>query len=235
MRGATVPKEDASFFTEFQPTLPVRGATCNIWYDGTKSSISTHAPRAGSDGSGVSGRVDTAGFQPTLPVRGATWTCTIPSRRAFYFNPRSPYGERPEHPVPTDWAFAISTHAPRAGSDRSTTALRRTARHFNPRSPCGERLDAGRIVACKKVFQPTLPVRGATHFCTSVAFPSRFQPTLPVRGATQPVQLSGRLVCISTHAPRAGSDPQGIHHDITVNIISTHAPRAGSDATCAGW
>ena len=56
---------------QFQPTLPVRGATALLYHRPKPCSISTHAPRAGSD------------------IR--TWpTKSLPTD----FNPRSPCGER---------------------------------------------------------------------------------------------------------------------------------------------
>ena len=55
-----------------------------------------------------------------------------------------------------------------------------------------------------------------------------FQPTLPVRGATPQAAYPAASIHISTHAPRAGSDfPPHILH--CRGAISTHAPRAGSD------
>ena len=81
-------------------------------------------------------------FQPTLPARGATRMRHATPRRA-----------------------AISTHAPRTGSDAAEAALR----------------------AVRAAFQPTLPARGATEDCSSSSLPSiKFQPTLPARGATSP-------------------------------------------------
>ena len=58
------------------------------------------------------------------------------------------------------------------------------ASHFNPRSPCGER---------QKLF---MDPRAAYLF----------QPTLPVRGATIQFMAYSKPFWISTHAPRAGSD-----------------------------
>ena len=78
------------------------------------------------------------------------------------FNPRSPCGERPGHGGVVLRPFAISIHAPRAGSDIIPDApslhtrfisihapragsdyvynqLQKRHYHFNPRSPCGER------------------------------------------------------------------------------------------------
>ena len=57
--------------TQFQPTLPARGAT-----------------------SAATADADRRTFQPTLPARGATVACIVKSRRSGYFNPRSPHGER---------------------------------------------------------------------------------------------------------------------------------------------
>ena len=81
----------------FQPTLPARGATARQVHHHRCASISTHAPRTGSDVSdnavdavlrdfnprsphgerhcNVCQRVDCHKFQPTLPARGATATC----------------------------------------------------------------------------------------------------------------------------------------------------------------
>ena len=78
-----------------------------------------------------------------------------------YFNPRSPYGERPE---PEDYSYGeskfqstlplrgatissgggqvavgISIHAPLTGSDKRSHAEKSRIIYFNPRSPYGER------------------------------------------------------------------------------------------------
>ena len=78
--------------------------------------------------------------------------------------------------------------------------------YFNPRSPCGERLSPNAIRAIAKLFQPTLPMRGATaHIPPADPYPP-----------------------ISTHAPHAGSD-ETTKARTTALLISTHAPHAGSD------
>ena len=78
----------------FQPTLPARGATARQVHHHRCASISTHAPRTGSDiATFVSGSI------------------------ATNFNPRSPHGER-RRPAPgAENRQCISTHAPRTGSD----------------------------------------------------------------------------------------------------------------------
>ena len=145
--------------------------------------ISTHAPRAGSDCS---------------PIRLLFFRA--------YFNPRSPCGERPGRSARLIWFLAISTHAPRAGSDHRARRHSGPRHYFNPRSPCGERPFPGPFLHFLDIFQPTLPVRGATALVVAVigvidfnprspcrerlghpwasALMTRFQPTLPVRGAT---------------------------------------------------
>ena len=66
MYGAVAPEG------AFQPTLPARGATAASSLFSAASSISTHAPRTGSDRRMNSKAVELLLFQPTLPARGAT-------------------------------------------------------------------------------------------------------------------------------------------------------------------
>ena len=78
----------------------------------------------------------------------------------------------------------ISIHAPRVGSDTSSSRTRLCPRYFNPRSPRGERLNRVQRVAHSFLFQSTLPAWGATR---SLARPRC-------------------VAIISIHAPRVGSD-----------------------------
>ena len=102
----------------FQPTLPARGATSDRFFRilirGHFNPRSPHGERPVSRGlSGVIHRQ----FQPTLPARGATVLDALVAQvrpisthaprtgsdhvdvnhdlSSFYFNPRSPHGERP--------------------------------------------------------------------------------------------------------------------------------------------
>ena len=101
-----------------------------------------------------------------------------------YFNPRSPWGERPGIRVIIFAAVVISIHAPRAGSD---------------------------LFLCTSgsstlIFQSTLPVRGATTVPEIRQIAGLFQSTLPVRGATFLSDRFCSIILISIHAPRAGND-----------------------------
>ena len=85
------------------------------------------------------------------------------------------------------------------------------------------------VAEAEKLFQSTLPVRGATpDIHLSLQHTKRFQSTLPVRGATTVNEDGTGYVLISIHAPREGSDPRrgAIRNS---QDISIHAPREGSD------
>ena len=102
--------------------------------------ISIHAPRGGSDMSFPPAARAMAAFQSTLPVGGATGRGRSRSQIPRYFNPRSPWGERPNFPQLVPGAYPISIHAPRGGSDERQGYMEgRSKPDFNPRSPWGER------------------------------------------------------------------------------------------------
>ena len=147
--------------------------------------ISTHAPRMGSDHLHVAYVPVSHGFQPTLPVWGAT-----------------------EQVVELVLRHGISTPAPRMGSDSARARECRRHEDFNPRSPYGERPRHPGSTTTASVFQPTLPVWGATEYVACL--------------------VGGDV--ISTHAPRMGSDTGDDWYRINDETISTHAPRMGSDS-----
>ena len=171
--------------------------------------ISTHAPRTGSDYLNKE-REQHAAISTHAPRTGSDEDVLSEIIRPNYFNPRSPHGERHGYAGIPQNPRMISTHAPRTGSDRRSAGHCHGKHHFNPRSPHGER-QSDLLNASK---------------------PLRFQPTLPARGATVHVPIRSQLVRISTHAPRTGSDliSSGVRFS---RRISTHAPRTGSDCTCA--
>ena len=121
-------------------------------------------------------------FQLTLPVRGAT-SATRP-----YISIHN-----------------VSTHAPRAGSDRYGFHTNRATKSFNSRSPCGERLTRFIGATLQLMFQLTLPVRGATSFHRLVILSERFNSRSPC-GERQETINEALIYEVSTHAPRAGSD-----------------------------
>ena len=193
-------------FKEFQSTLPLRGATCGTGQPQSYRRISIHAPLTGSDLYKLSlfrglqhfnprspygerplriySRGGTRIFQSTLPLRGATSmsisestvndisihapltgsddTVLIMLYSGWNFNPRSPYGERRGKHMKIISPYHISIHAPLTGSDQRSQRRDRVQR----------------------VFQSTLPLRGATPNRPPPCAVRRFQSTLPLRGAT---------------------------------------------------
>ena len=169
-----------------------------------------------------------ASFQSTLPVGGATGA-RPPSFWPMIFQSTLPVGGATQMQSFSEYSWIISIHAPRGGSDR--TAPRKAARpgYFNPRSPWGERRRLSHRRGRARQFQSTLPVGGATNAVRDregrttnfnprspwgerlfrhlhVRNYKKFQSTLPVGGATKARLSREKLLSISIHAPRGGSD-----------------------------
>ena len=133
-RGADV------YLLAFQSTLPARGATPVLMAAARGTDISIHAPRTGSDEISALAPSDRE-ISIHAPRTGSD-TLRITSRWL------------------TSW---ISTHAPRTGSDDcAVRAASKAAWDFNPRSPHGEQQQGIGTTSITKLFQPTLPARGAT-------------------------------------------------------------------------
>ena len=162
-------------------------------------------------------------------MRGATTLTPSFFKRALYFNPHSPCGERLilipgkavvfifQSTLPMRGATAggtrvrlwvcISIHTPHAGSDDRSFQKQKDDFHFNPHSPCGERPPlAPTSIIPHVVFQSTLPMRGATFLTLTQRNIPAFQSTLPMRGATFHCPYEDCINDISIHTPHAGSD-----------------------------
>ena len=194
-RGATPMRVMALPVPIFQPTLPARGATWNATIR-VPLPVNYFNPRSPHGERPVMADFHSfdSRFQPTLPARGATSDRACKGNSGMDFNPRSPHGERLTVYVAGKVALcAISTHAPRTGSDLPFLLLN----------------------ASKLEFQPTLPARGATERMSCKTHKIRisthaprtgsdeasrtgedgrleFQPTLPARGATRDAGHAGR-------------------------------------------
>ena len=182
MRGATISGSPMPTTTGFQSTLPMRGATYLVKYISECVTISIHAPHAGSD---YILFIWLAEKQISIhaPHAGSDYGKKLEALRRWYFNPRSPCGERLR------------------GADNTIIT-----EDFNPRSPCGERRLGLRPRRSGWEFQSTLPMRGATLPSVLDIEALIFQSTLPMRGATSAISRATELNRISIHAPHAGSD-----------------------------
>ena len=194
--------------SEFQSTLPARGAT-----------VPANVSSGGAQG-----------FQSTLPARGATFVINCRDRHAPHFNPRSPHGERLPFRLARDFRQIISIHAPRTGSDRLVAVQLSSGRIsiHAPRTGSDTISDAPR--GGGSIFQSTLPARGATprlrQHRTSIWY---FNPRSPHGERPNIFQVFEPGEEISIHAPRTGSDATYKCPDCGATIISIHAPRTGSD------
>ncbi len=173
------------------------------------STISIHAPLAGSDPALQNAAHVTRYFNPRSPCGERLATIRQPWGASDNFNPRSPCGERRKKDSPSNgfhWYFnprspcgerqlslfhatvssAISIHAPLAGSDPDKSGAEAEGRvDFNPRSPCGER----RCV-------PGDPCHSGRYF----------NPRSPCGERQLAMHQADAEVRISIHAPLAGSD-----------------------------
>ena len=168
----------------FQSTLPARGATWQTCSATGFQIFQSTLPARGATVLEQTREIKVTAFQSTLPARGAT--C-----RAL-----DVYGRR----------GAISIHAPRTGSDMRREIARLSDEDFNPRSPHGERQASLMLANSFDKFQSTLPARGATQGLRTAFARRTFQSTLPARGATAHLILYVKIIRISIHAPRTGSD-----------------------------
>ncbi len=121
------------------------------------TTISTHAPRTGSDN--VPGECLTAQrlFQPTLPARGATLGQPVREPQRKQFQPTLPARGATNMVFPLTFTQSISTHAPRTGSDRTWRFSPSARAHFNPRSPHGERRQLPSKGGAIQYFNPRSP------------------------------------------------------------------------------
>ena len=125
-------------FSEFQPSLPARGATG--WRNMSPHSWTNFNPRSprGERHGFIPSAGGANGFQPSLPARGATQRplCSFDPGRISTLAPREG-SDNYLNQMPR--LITISTLAPREGSDALQIQTFSGPLNFNPRSPRGER------------------------------------------------------------------------------------------------
>ena len=242
---------------QFQPTLPVRGATSTSRWGATPWSYFNPRSPCGERPLHHRQRMDHSDFNPRSPC-GERQVTVGTVLKLKEFQPTLPVRGATGLPLRDKLLVRISTHAPRAGSDRGVRGWRLIIGDFNPRSPCGERRGGGggllhpgaisthapragsdmelyRNINGHVRFQPTLPVRGATWGLLQLyQVVDEFQPTLPVRGATGDGRGRRGGGEISTHAPRAGSDATALSTLQAENEFQPTLPVRGATIPPAG-
>ena len=164
----TPPKFDIPFKYIFQSTLSVRRATGRYMQLKEKSGISIHALREESDLKLIVNQNLRWYFNPRSP-----WGERLPSVSfsliRSYFNPRSPWGER--RLALNLVEFMSSDFNPRSpwGERHSSFIITLRYKNFNPRSPWGERQTVLIVLLIGLAFQSTLSVRRATFQIITVS------------------------------------------------------------------
>ena len=156
-----------------------------MWQERGKArhTISIHAPRMGSDGTAADD--DVFGYQISIhaPRMGSDHRINRQHRPSTRFQSTLPAWGATRSNGRVKAFPVISIHAPRMGSDFFSRQALAAAR-----------------------FQSTLPAWGATSDYPERSHRNEFQSTLPAWGATNLDEDSRRILQISIHAPRMGSD-----------------------------
>ena len=162
-RGATIPSATRAFGTSrFQSTLPARGATGGFY----------HRHRRHDN------------FNPRSPHGERPAQHPDPPRRG-HFNPRSPHGERPGgQGCRRAWRRHFNPRSPHGERRDRRRRANRVDRNFNPRSPHGERPSRKAENGHEKDFNPRSPHGERPHHQHNKEDAKIFQSTLPARGAT---------------------------------------------------
>ena len=189
--------------------------------------ISIHTPLAGSDSRRCHSQRRAVYFNPHSPCgerRRAGHASALGHR---HFNPHSPCGERRKR-YETLRQKRISIHTPLAGSDCPRRFYCPRCRYFNPHSPCGERLCLLLRRLSPHYFNPHSPCGERLNFSYAKWTPNTFQSTLPLRGATISALGQSPHVQISIHTPLAGSDLDAMRISSRKMLFQSTLPLRGA-------
>ena len=131
---------------------------------------------------------------------------------------------------PQFW-LTISIHAPREGSDLGCSRSPQPGQPISIHAPReGSDHEVRPDTTLVRLFQSTLPVRGATIARVRYGYDLAISIHAPREGSDLLYLAIGQgPQGISIHAPREGSDLHGVHQPPAALDISIHAPREGSD------
>ena len=182
-RGATCLRLCNADYILFQPTLPARGATRLAYHTDQPKTISTHAPRTGSDTSSLCEPTRSADFNPRSPhgERRNRWQMY---HNCQAFQPTLPARGATRRRGAARFRRAISTHAPRTGSDEGR-------KEFSPHENISTHAPrTGSDMCLQSAIERDVSI--STH--------------APRTGSDTFERAYSRALSISTHAPRTGSD-----------------------------
>ena len=163
----------------FNPHSPCGERQYAYRHPSVKVEISIHTPLAGSDEAGAAVLVKADVISIHTPLAGSD-----PSQ-----SPASGYDR-------------ISIHTPLAGSDSPSASTAPIRQYFNPHSPCGERLRVCCAQSeCRSISIHT-PLAGSDRTMTPIRPLARlFQSTLPLRGATPSNAVNNASSDFNPHSP----------------------------------
>ncbi len=190
-----------------------------------------------------------------VPRVGNDITTSQSAHNRFYFNPRSPCGERLSADKIKYLNQKISIHVPRVGNDKPQKPTISLTQFQSTFPVWGTTTTSITLVKALNLFQSTFPVWGTTVLLSMMrSLVIRFQSTFPVWGTTRDIKLNGGVRLISIHVPRVGNDqiltPEGVAgkdfnprspcgerpYALICNEwfrdISIHVPRVGNDFNC---
>ena len=129
------------------------------------------------------------------------------TRGGSNFNPRAPYGARPEYTPPENWLSP----------------------NFNPRAPYGARPPRGAKTGTQGLFQSSRPLRGATRTsaCRWSAW-KNFNRRAPYGARRWPAVLRALRDAISILAPLAGRDSASVVQPSEVQLFQSSRPLRGA-------
>ena len=167
--------------------------------------ISIHAPRVGSDLSGLTNSLEDEDFNPRSPCGERPWI-PVTIRRSNNFNPRSPCGERlgVHQTTIQNWKFQSTLPVWGATPDEKAQELIQEFQSTLPVWGATRWSICGPMTPAISIHAPRVGSDNKTFWLAATC--CTFQSTLPVWGATAPTGDGHQRSGISIHAPRVGSD-----------------------------
>ena len=171
--------------------------------------ISTHAPLAGRDHMECSPSRISCNFNPRAP-RGARRPSPFRESRTGLISTHAPLAGRDSTISASSGVSVISTHAPLAGRDLGVDGIHQCFTGISTHAPLAGR-DYRRPKPCYRPpdFNPRAPRGARPDFGRPVRRDQNFNPRAP-RGARRWRRPTSRSRAISTHAPLAGRDANGL-------------------------
>ena len=196
LRGATcISRRSSARRSGFQPTRPLRGATGTSSKTRGQGNISTHAPLAGRD----------------------MTTQRQKNHGQTNFNPRAPCGARPFAPSGINSGIRFQPTRPLRGAT-AWEAVDMASDGISTHAPLAGRDEMVQDTPVEGVISTHAPLAGRDGAADRSARGERISTHAPLAGRDRPAKLHQSRRGISTHAPLAGRDSKSVQ--ITMHIFA---------------